>query len=69
MCANGRLTMKSIADQVNIDREIVWKVLTEDFGICKVCAKIFPKELTDEQKQRRVELCTDLLERQGDVLD
>ena len=32
----------------------------------KVCAKMAPKELTEEQKQRRV--TTDILERQDDIL-
>jgi len=35
----------------------------------KVCAKMVPKELTEEQKQRRVTICQDLLERQDDILD
>jgi len=34
----------------------------------KVCAKMVPKELTEEQKQRRVTICQDILERQGDIL-
>ena len=34
----------------------------------KVCAKMVPKELTEEQKQRRVTICQDLLKRQGDIL-
>ena len=34
----------------------------------KVCAKMVPKELTGEQKQRRVTICQDLLERQDDIL-
>jgi len=34
----------------------------------KVCAKMVPKELTEEQKQRRVTICQDLWERQGDIL-
>jgi len=29
---------------------------------------MFPKELTEEQKQRGVEICQDLLERQDDIL-
>ena len=33
----------------------------------KVCAKMVPKELTEEQKQRRVTICQDLLERQDDI--
>ena len=54
MCENRRLTLRSIAEQVNIARETVRKVLTEDLDMRKVCAKMVPKELTEEQKQRRV---------------
>jgi len=50
---NLRLTVMSIAEQVNIDRETVRKILTEDLDMRKVCAKMVPKELTEEQKQRR----------------
>jgi len=39
---------------VNIDRETVRKILTEDLDMRKVCAKMVPKEFTEEQKQRRV---------------
>jgi len=51
---NRRLTVRSIAEQVNIDRETVRKILTEDLDMRKVCTKMVPKELTEEQKQRRV---------------
>ena len=51
---NRRLTVRSIAEQVDIDGETVRKILTEDLDMRKVCAKIVPKELTEEQKQRRV---------------
>ena len=54
MCENRRLTVRSIAEQVNIDRETVRKILTEDLDMKKVCAKMVPKELTEEQKRRRV---------------
>ena len=47
---NRWLTVRIIAEQVNIDRETVRKILTED------------------QKQRRVTVCQDLLERQDDIL-
>ena len=53
---------------MNIDRETVRKILTEDLDMRKVCAKMVPKELTEEQKQRRVTLCQDLLERQDYIL-
>ena len=51
---NHRLTVGSIAEQVNIDRQTVKKILTVELDMRKVCAKMVPKELTEEQKQRRV---------------
>jgi len=39
---------------VDIDRETVRKILPEDLDMRIVCAKMVPKELTEEQKQRRV---------------
>jgi len=65
---NRRLTVRSIAEQVNINRETVRKILTEDLDMRKVCAKMVPKELTKEQTQRRVTICQDLLERQDHIL-
>jgi len=43
---NRRLTVRSIAEQVNIDRETVRKILTKDLNMRKVCAKMVPKKLT-----------------------
>jgi len=62
---NRRLTVRSIAEQLNIDRETVMKILTEDLDMRKLCAKMVPAELTEEQKltegqkQRRVTICQD----------
>ena len=47
---NHWLTVRSIAEQVNIDRKTVRKILTENLDMRKVCAKMVPKELTEEQK-------------------
>jgi energy-converting hydrogenase A subunit M len=43
--------VRSIAEQVNIDKETVRKILTEDLDMTTVCAKIVPKELTEEKKK------------------
>jgi len=50
---NRRLTVMSIAEHVNTDGE-TGKILTEDLDMRKVCAKMVPKELIEEKKQRRV---------------
>jgi predicted HTH transcriptional regulator len=44
VCQNHRLSVRSIAKQVNIDRETVRKILTEDLDMRKVYAKMVPKE-------------------------
>ena len=51
---NRRLTVRSIAEKINIDRETVRMILTEDLDMRKVCTKMIPNELTEENKQRRV---------------
>ena len=61
MRENRRLTVRSI------DRETVRKILTEDLNMRKVCAKMVPKELTEEKKQRRGTICQDILERHDDI--
>ena len=48
---NRRLTVKSIAEQANIDRETIRKVLTEDLDMRKVCAKTSPKNKSKEESQ------------------
>ena len=68
VCENYHLTVRSIAEQVNIDRETVRKILTEDLDMRKVCTEMVLKKLTKEQKQRRVTICKDLLVRQDDIL-
>ena len=51
---NRQLTVRSIAEQVNIDRETVRKVLIVDLDMRNMCAKMVPKELTKEERKRRV---------------
>jgi hypothetical protein len=46
--------IRSIAEQVKIDRETVRKILTEVLDMRKVCAKMVPNELTEEQRNKRV---------------
>jgi predicted transcriptional regulator len=45
VCENRQLTVGSIAEQANIVRETVRKILTEDLDTRKVCAKMVLKGL------------------------
>jgi hypothetical protein len=49
-----------MAEELNLGRETVRKILTEDFGIRKVSAKMVPRILSDDQKQRRLDVYSDL---------
>jgi transposase len=46
-----RLSIRMIAEMVNIDKETVRHVLHEDLNMTKVCAKMVPRLLTPEQKE------------------
>jgi len=47
--SNQRLTVKMIADEVNMNRETVRLRLTEKLGMRKICAKMVPSNLTEQQ--------------------
>jgi len=58
-----RLGVRAVAEEVNFDRESVQRIVREELNMRKVCAKMVPKVLSDEQKECRKELCLDLLQR------
>ena len=57
--SDRRLTVKMIADELGIISERVWRIITEDQ---KICAKMVPRLLKEGQKERRVQVCQDILE-------
>ena len=50
-----------IADRLNIGKETVRWIVTEDLRKRKICARFVPHALTTEQRQERVVYCQDLL--------
>ena len=56
-----RLTVRMIADELNMNGERVWRIITEDLGMRKVCAKMVPRLLNDGQKENRVQVCQGIL--------
>ncbi len=51
--SDRRLSIRLIADRMNLNYGTVFQMVTEDLMMRKVCAKLVPKVLTDDQKQRR----------------
>jgi len=42
-----------IADEVNMSRETVHLILSEELGMRKICAKMVPRNLTEQQRIER----------------
>ena len=59
--SDRRLTVRMIADELSMNSERVWRIITEDLGMRKVCAKMVPRLLNDGQKENRVQVCQDIL--------
>ena len=60
--SDGRLTVNMSADEANVNREAVRRILTEELGMRKICAKMGPRNLTEQQRDARVSVCAELLE-------
>ena len=56
------LTVKMIGSELNLNHRTV-HILTEELRMQKICAKLVPKNLTNEQKENRSNVRLDLLER------
>ena len=57
-----RLTVRMIACELDMNSERVWRIITEDLGMRKMYAKMVPRLLNEGQKERRVQVCQDILE-------
>ena len=60
--SNRHLTVRMIADELGTISEREWRIITEDLGMRKICAKMVPRLLNEGQKMRRVQVCPDILE-------
>lgn len=65
--SDRRLSIRAIADEVGIDKMTVHNIIKNDLGMRKICAKLVPKHLTDEQKERRVSVPSEIQTVEGNV--
>ena len=56
-------TVQEIEELSGIHSSSVFKILREQLGLCKICAPWVPHLLTDEQKQSRVRLALQVIEK------
>ena len=60
--SDRRLTVRMIADELGMNSERGWRIITEDLGMRKICAKMVPRLLNETQKERRVQVRQNVLE-------
>ena len=51
-----------ITHDLSMNSEKVWRIITEDMGMRKICAKMVPRLLNEGLKERHVQVCQDILE-------
>ena len=60
---DARYTVQEIEELSGIHSSSVLKILRERFGLLKICTRWVPHLLTDEQKQSRVRLASQVIEK------
>jgi hypothetical protein len=50
-----------IAESLTIPKTLVLRILKEDLGKRKLCARFFPHSLTPEQREDQVTSCQDII--------
>lgn len=58
-----RLTVKDIMNSLSIGARAVNEIIHDRLGFSKVCARWVPRQLTPDNKETRLSICSDLFER------
>ena len=58
-----RLSVRLMTEEVGLPKTDVHRIITEDLHMRKICAKLVPKNMSDEQKDNRVLVSWELLDR------
>jgi len=58
---NCHLSLRMLADELNIGKDTVRRIVVEDLRKWKICSHFVPHSLTAEQKDRRIAACRDLI--------
>jgi len=65
--ADRKLTVRMIADEVNMNPETVRLILTEELGLRKICDKMVPRNLTEQRRGARSRAVFDIQMHYGDA--
>ena len=56
-----RIASRMTAESLNIPKTVVLRILKEDLGKRKLCARFVPHSLTPEKREDRVTSCQDII--------
>ena len=56
-----RIASRMIAESLNIPKTVVLRILREDLGKRKLCARFVPHSLTPQQREYRVTSCQNII--------
>jgi len=59
---NRRLSIRAVAEKINIDKEALRQILHNNFDTKKMCSNMVLRLLTLAQKEIRMNICTDILQ-------
>ena len=59
---NRRITVKEVAEDLNISIGLCPSIFTNDLGMTRVAAKFIPKLLNFDQKQHRINIAQQILD-------
>jgi bacterioferritin (cytochrome b1) len=57
------LGIRMIAEELNMNKEMVRQILTTNLNVEKVCADMVPENLSEDQKLVRKQVCPEVLEK------
>ncbi|XP_054432271.1 protein GVQW3 [Pteronotus mesoamericanus] len=60
VCSNRQLTVRMMAEELNLDKETVRLILKENLNMRKVSAKVISAILKDDPIPRKLDFCSDL---------
>ena len=63
VCADCHLTVQMITSQLDMKKNSLREIITEDLGMWKVCAKMVPRLLNDDQKDPRKQVYQNIIKR------
>ena len=61
LAQDRRLTLRLIAEELDISKDTAHIIVRDDLGKRKICSRFVPHELTDEQKAKRMETSEDFI--------